>query len=87
MERSETVGHLTAQKCGASPDGRSPLIVLRVLVSLLHCRFLFGGLGFVWQQHEGDVAVHCIFTLGQQTSVHQKMQQEYLMLLPFVKTL
>lgn len=46
-------------------QSRSPLVVLGVMVSLLHCRFLFGGLVFVWQQQEGDVAVHAVFALGQ----------------------
>lgn len=49
-------------------QSRSPLVVLGVVVSLLHCRFLLGGLVFVWQQQEGDVAVHAVFALGQQTS-------------------
>lgn len=43
---------------------RSPLVVLRVMVPLLHCRFLFGGLVFVRQQQEGDIAFHAVFALG-----------------------
>lgn len=46
----------------------SPLVVLGVMVPLLHWRFLFGALVFVWQQQEGDVAVHAVFAFGQQTS-------------------
>lgn len=49
----------------------SPLIVFWVEVSFLHCRLPLGGLTFVWQQHEGNIAVHTILTLRQQTSVHR----------------
>ena len=61
-----------------------PLVVLWVDVPFLHRCFLFGGLAFVWKQHEGDIAVYAIFTVRRQTSVdrrkknpHQWYTQEY----------
>lgn len=73
--RSEAVGHMTAEEGGDGPHRGSPLVVLGVLVSLLHCRFLFGGLVFVWQQREGHVAVHGVLALGQKSSVQDNARQ------------
>lgn len=46
-----------------------PFIKFWVEVSLLHSCFFLSGLAFIWQQHEGDIAVHTILMLRQQTSV------------------
>lgn len=66
MEGGETAGHIKRRQTWTR--SRSPLVVLGVMVPLLHCRFLFGVLAFVWQQQEGHVAVHAVFAFGQQTS-------------------
>lgn len=58
--------------------GPLPLVVLWVEVPFLHCCFLFGGLTFVRQQHEGDIAVHTILTLRCQTSVHRNRKHVYM---------
>lgn len=52
-----------------------PFIKFWVEVSLLHSCFFLSGLAFIWQQHEGDIAVHTILMLRQQTSVWIKNKQ------------
>lgn len=47
-----------------------PFIVLGVEVFFLHGGLSLGGFGFVWQQHERDIAVYSILTLCQKASVY-----------------
>lgn len=49
-------------------------IVLWIEISFLHSCLPLGGLAFVWQQHERNVAVYTIFTLRLQTSAKTRKQ-------------
>lgn len=49
-----------------------PFVKFGVVVSFLHTRLFLGGLAFIWQQHEGDVGVHTVLIVWQQTPVCRK---------------